>query len=620
MTCGLCHRDADQHTLSTSGPTRCKYTTHRKDCPGNFSTNCSDHVVNGDVAPPDPGSEKLSETEEKVIEGLKNLLINDGLKTPVTENQIPKTPAGPGPFTPADANPANTNQNPLDEIGRMIREHVAKNQHHLSQTAPAPGVYNGPKMSEIRQDPSVQSQADIIMNTLKTALPVFGQNTSGGGAPPTLLPGINPLYQNLQPNNQPQQRLLQPQFSQPQYGPQQQPPDLTQLMQSLFPQQPQPSQQYCQQQAAVGQPQPLLQALQQLLGQQATVQQQVPVQQPTPVQPQQPQISADLLSALGQMGPNATPLLQALLQQNPLTTFNQQVQQPSPWTPASTQTPLGHLGQTNYQNYGQQFPGNLQQNVQLSNLLGQAYLPTAGPVQPQGLLQLQQPPQKQQLSAQGNSSMTGVMFARPTDFSKFCSVDYAKKAKPDNCNLVLYVWGFVAQILASKQGQISSMTEQEQIGRLQHLLHILELCAMQSSALDFNSAAWLCARNYSERVYQDLDSGATSWSQIGHKMHPTNMMMSMSAHPKVIPFKEKTKAVGATAQADGTPGAVVCPRWSTCDVEDKCQWEVDNPGKSCNWSHHCTFCFKKFKQSRKHKEADCRKKIESGGSNQDQPT
>ena len=89
------------------------------------------------------------------------------------------------------------------------------------------------------------------------------------------------------------------------------------------------------------------------------------------------------------MGPNATPLLQALLQQNPLTTFNQQVQQPSPWTPASTQTPLGHLGQTNYQNYGQQFPGNLQQNVQLSNLLGQAYLPTAGSVQPQGLLQLQ---------------------------------------------------------------------------------------------------------------------------------------------------------------------------------------------------------------------------------------
>ena len=164
------------------------------------------------------------------------------------------------------------------------------------------------------------------------------------------------------------------------------------------------------------------------------------------------------------------------------------------------------------------------------------------------------------------------------------------------------------------------MTEQEQIGRLQHLLHILELCAMQSSSLEFNSAAWLCARNYSDRVFQDLDSGSTSWSLIGPKMHPTNMMMSMSAHPKVIPFKEKAKVPGTPSLQDGTPGAVVCPKWCTCDVEDKCQWEVENPGKSCNRSHHCTFCLKKFKQSRKHKETDCRKKNESGGSNQDQPT
>ena len=106
--------------------------------------------------------------------------------------------------------------------------------------------------------------------------------------------------------------------------------------------------------------------------------------------------------------------------------------------------------------------------------------------------------------------MTGVSFLRPSEFVKYCQVDYAKKIKPDNCNLVLYVWGFVAQLLASKQGLISSMSEQEQIGRLQHLLHVLELCAMQSPPTDFNSPAWLCAKNYSERVYQDLDTGATT--------------------------------------------------------------------------------------------------------------
>ena len=106
--------------------------------------------------------------------------------------------------------------------------------------------------------------------------------------------------------------------------------------------------------------------------------------------------------------------------------------------------------------------------------------------------------------------MTGLTHIRPTKFSKHCQVEYAKKVKNDSCNAILYTLGYVAQILLSRQGLITRMTDQEENGRLQHLLHVLELCAMQFSSLDFNSQAWLCARNYSDRVYQDLDSGATS--------------------------------------------------------------------------------------------------------------
>ena len=43
MVCGLCHREPDEHTDSTSGPTRCEYLTHREDCPGNFRTSCDEH-------------------------------------------------------------------------------------------------------------------------------------------------------------------------------------------------------------------------------------------------------------------------------------------------------------------------------------------------------------------------------------------------------------------------------------------------------------------------------------------------------------------------------------------------------------------------------------------------
>ena len=217
-------------------------------------------------------------------------------------------------------------------------------------------------------------------------------------------------------------------------------------------------------------------------------------------------------------------------------------------------------------------------------------------------------------------SFTGVTFIRPTEFTKFCQVEYAKKAKADNCNLVLYVWGYLAQILASKQGTISAMSDQEHVGRLQHLLHILELCAMQSSSTDFNNTAWLCARNYSDRVFQDLDSGSTSWAQIGPKMHPTNMMQAMCAYPKVI-FKQPEKPKQTPNPVDATTGpGQVCPKWSACETEDKCQYEADNPGRTCNRPHYCNYCHKKFKQTRKHKEKDCRKKVEQGEAENSQPT
>ena len=603
MTCGLCHRNPDEHSLSTSGPTRCKYTTHRPDCPDNFSTKCSDHVINGSIAPPGP---EPPENEEKldISELIKKLDIQPGHENAVSPGQ--QTPVGPQ--TPQITDQA-WGKVSLEGIEKMIRDHVSKNQQHLQLQTPSLTSYDGPNMAQIRKDPHVQTQADLIMNTLKTNLPVFGQNTSNGAAPGAgpaqpSFPGINPL-QGLQQLLQGLPQQGQPQQGQPQQG--QLPYNQPQYVQPQYGQSPYP-------QPVYGQTQVLQTLLSQLQQPPAPLQYR-PQQQPQVQNLVQhpPQIPPDLLSSLAQIGPSAAPLLQALLQQAaPPNNSTQQVQ-PAQWGPAGQQPQqvsgiLGPGQPGGYQNYGPQLqvPGLLQQNPHLAALLGQTHLQ-----QPPAQLH----PYKQQ-AAQGNTSMTGVMYARPTEFSKFCTVDYAKKAKPDNCNLVLYVWGYLAQILAAKQGQITPMPEQEQIGRLQHLLHVMELCAMQSSSTEFNTQAWLCARNYSDRVFQDLDSGVTSWSQIGFKMHPTNMMMSMSAHPKVAPEKTKVKGAGGIIQQDSSPAAL-CPKWGSCEVEDKCQWEVDNPGKSCNRSHHCSFCLKKFKQTRKHKETDCRKKGEAG---EDQPT
>ena len=54
------------------------------------------------------------------------------------------------------------------------------------------------------------------------------------------------------------------------------------------------------------------------------------------------------------------------------------------------------------------------------------------------LLQHQQ--QGHSVNPQGMQSLTGYSHARPTEFSKYCQVDYAKKVKPVNCNAILYIW------------------------------------------------------------------------------------------------------------------------------------------------------------------------------------
>ena len=215
MTCGLGHREPPLYIWST----RCKYTTHRQECPANFSTKCSDHLVDGEMAPPDPGLETLGADDKKdLAASLKNLEIKEGLKTPVIDKPTVKTPGS-----------ANTDQPwgqaSLGGLERMIRYHVAQNQQHLNLQTPSQGPYAGPKMSEIRQDPGVQSQEDIIMNTLKAALPVFSQNAPGIGSAPVPLSGINPLQGASQ--------YGQPQYGHVQFGQ----PQQNQLLQSLFSQQ-----------------------------------------------------------------------------------------------------------------------------------------------------------------------------------------------------------------------------------------------------------------------------------------------------------------------------------------------------------------------------------------------
>ena len=63
-----------------------------------------------------------------------------------------------------------------------------------------------------------------------------------------------------------------------------------------------------------------------------------------------------------------------------------------------------------------------------------------------------------------------------------------------------------------------------------------------------------------------------------------------------------------------------CPKWSSWEVENKCLWEVENPGRFCNWLQFCSFCHKKYEKIRKHKDSEFRKNAEQAVPGSDQPT
>ena len=180
----------------------------------------------------------------------------------------------------------------------------------------------------------------------------------------------------------------------------------------------------------------------------------------------------------------------------------------------------------------------------------------------------------------------------------------------------MFLFGYINQILASRQGIIAPMPESELIGRLQHLLHLLELTAMFSSNSDYCHFSWMRARNYNTRIFADLDQGALSWNEVTSKLDPTSMMQAIEAIPKPEPTKKKEefKEFKDFKKNDSPP----CSKWNTCTESGKCQYEVENPGKKCGKPHICSYCYSKFGYTKtNHKEPACNhKKKEEADSTQ----
>ena len=87
MVCGRCHRERTDHTLSSSGPTRCEYTSHRENCPGGFKSKCFEQQnLESETEYNDTDNEDFvqpSDTMQDILTGLKSLKLHSDTQNDV---------------------------------------------------------------------------------------------------------------------------------------------------------------------------------------------------------------------------------------------------------------------------------------------------------------------------------------------------------------------------------------------------------------------------------------------------------------------------------------------------------------------------------------------------------
>ena len=193
-------------------------------------------------------------------------------------------------------------------------------------------------------------------------------------------------------------------------------------------------------------------------------------------------------------------------------------------------------------------------------------------------------------------------------YARDCPVSWTNKITSDKLNMGLWCWAFISELLATRTGQAPTLQEGELEARLKHFLNVLEIALQPSSSSEFDTHAWRVARLYAEKVQQKVERGDT-WlgfeARYGSDSQPHELMAAERELSAKIPKKEKKEEVKNQEKR-------ACTTWNTSTVEGKCEYEVQNDGRSCSRRHECTWCKEKGKRSLHHQRSYCRLRIAAG--------
>ena len=196
------------------------------------------------------------------------------------------------------------------------------------------------------------------------------------------------------------------------------------------------------------------------------------------------------------------------------------------------------------------------------------------------------------------------------EFAKKCPTKWSKLATLNSINLPLYAWGVIEELESALSGRSQALPSSVVLGKLRHLKNTLEVCCQNSTPQEYTGYGWSLAKDYSTKVCDEVEQGRESWQDMKLEVKTSTLMSASMENPRPTPKAvfEPKKVVGKVVETKKD----ICTTYNKCSSENKCDYEVANPNKSCWRKHECTWCRTNKSQSWNHQESRCRNKAAGG--------
>ena len=193
---------------------------------------------------------------------------------------------------------------------------------------------------------------------------------------------------------------------------------------------------------------------------------------------------------------------------------------------------------------------------------------------------------------------------RPHEFASRGNFFYAKNINDRNITLPLYMYGYLKHCVILMSGLVN-VAEGEVMARLVNLMNICEITSNNSTLNDFDGPAWQLGRGYGDRVFNDIQQGLRSWTEM-----PNHILPDVFLHVKDMVDVQTRKKEGVTLRgrgggrgkknagqersfSDSKSGGekpMVCTSYNDFFTGSGCAYEFNN-NKKCSYEHYCSKCF-----------------------------